>query len=130
MRVSDIVAVPQVTPTLATTTNVFTKVVLVRRLSARVVHRPVPVVDAVARPGAVPVAEYFAFISKTSERSFAYADTLGDLALGTAGAAVAAVVVHRLRREDASPAADGPPAARARRALTTRADTSHLENLD
>lgn len=42
------------------------------------------------------LAEYFAFISRTSERSFAYGDTLGDLALGTAGAIVAGVVVHRL----------------------------------
>ncbi len=41
------------------------------------------------------VAEYFAFISRSSEREFAYADTLGDLALGTAGAVVAAVVIHR-----------------------------------
>jgi hypothetical protein len=44
------------------------------------------------------LAEYFAFISRHSEREFAYADTLGDLALGTAGAVVAAVVVHRLWR--------------------------------
>ena len=44
------------------------------------------------------LAEYFAFISRSSERSHAYADTLGDLALGTAGAVVAGVVVHRLRR--------------------------------
>jgi hypothetical protein len=41
------------------------------------------------------VAEFFAFISKSTEREFAYADTLGDLALGTAGAVVAAVVLHR-----------------------------------
>ena len=41
------------------------------------------------------VAEFFAFISKSSEREFAYADTLGDLALGVAGALVAAVVIHR-----------------------------------
>ncbi len=41
------------------------------------------------------VAEFFAFISKSSEREFAYADTLGDLALGVAGAVVAAVVIHR-----------------------------------
>jgi len=44
------------------------------------------------------LAEYFAFISKTSERSLAYGDTLGDLALGTAGAVVAGIAVHRLRR--------------------------------
>ena len=41
------------------------------------------------------VAEYFAFISRSTEREFAYADTLGDLALGTAGAVLAAVVIHR-----------------------------------
>lgn len=41
------------------------------------------------------VAEFFAFISKSSEREFAYADTLGDLALGVFGAVVAAVVIHR-----------------------------------
>ncbi len=41
------------------------------------------------------VAEYYAFISRSTEREFAYADTLGDLALGTAGAVVAAVVIHR-----------------------------------
>jgi hypothetical protein len=40
------------------------------------------------------VAEYFAFISRSTEREFAYADTLGDLSLGTAGAVVAAVVIH------------------------------------
>ena len=44
------------------------------------------------------LAEYFAFISRHSERSFAYADTLGDLALGTLGAVVAALVVHGLWR--------------------------------
>jgi hypothetical protein len=41
------------------------------------------------------VAEYFAFISRSTEREFAYADTLGDLTLGAAGAVVAAVVIHR-----------------------------------
>jgi len=41
------------------------------------------------------LAEFFAFISRSTEREFAYADTLGDLALGTAGAVVAAVVLHR-----------------------------------
>jgi len=44
------------------------------------------------------VAEYFAFISRSTERTFAYADTLGDLALGTAGAVVAGVAVHRMGR--------------------------------
>lgn len=41
------------------------------------------------------VAEFFAFISRSTEREFAYADTLGDLTLGTAGAVVAAVLIHR-----------------------------------
>lgn len=40
------------------------------------------------------VAEFFAFISRSTEREFAYADTLGDLSLGTAGAVVAAVAIH------------------------------------
>lgn len=44
------------------------------------------------------VAEYFAFISRSTEREFAYADTLGDLSLGTAGAVLAAVVIHRAWR--------------------------------
>jgi hypothetical protein len=42
------------------------------------------------------VAEYFAFISKSTERTFAYADTLSDLSLGTIGAAVAGLVIHHL----------------------------------
>ena len=46
------------------------------------------------------VAEYFAFIGRSSEREFAYADTLGDLSLGTAGAVLAAVAVHVLWRCD------------------------------
>lgn len=47
------------------------------------------------------LAEYFAFISGSVERRFAYTDTLGDLGLGTVGAVVAAVVVHRAwRRAD------------------------------
>lgn len=46
------------------------------------------------------VAEFFAFISGSTEREFAYADTLGDLSLGTAGAVVAAVAVHRVWRRD------------------------------
>jgi hypothetical protein len=41
------------------------------------------------------VAEFFAFISRSTEREFAYADTLGDLTLGAAGAVVAALVIHR-----------------------------------
>jgi len=46
------------------------------------------------------VAEFFAFVSRSTEREFAYADTLGDLSLGTAGAVVAALAVHRLWRHD------------------------------
>jgi hypothetical protein len=44
------------------------------------------------------LAEYVAFISRHTERTFAYADTLGDLALGTLGAVAAALVVHGLWR--------------------------------
>ncbi|WP_122819115.1 hypothetical protein [Nocardioides pantholopis] len=40
------------------------------------------------------LAEYVAFVSQHSERFEAYADTLGDLALGGLGAVLAAVVVH------------------------------------
>lgn len=47
------------------------------------------------------LAEYFAFISRSSERAFAYGDTLGDLGLGAAGAVVAALVVHRLQDQPA-----------------------------
>jgi hypothetical protein len=40
------------------------------------------------------IGEYFAFISNhSSEREFAYADTLGDLGLGTFGSLVAALVI-------------------------------------
>ncbi len=42
------------------------------------------------------IGEYVAFVSRSSERRFAYADTLGDLGLGTLGAVVAAGTVHRL----------------------------------
>lgn len=44
------------------------------------------------------IAEYFAFIANSTEKRFAYADTLGDLALGSLGAVVAGIVVHRLWR--------------------------------
>jgi hypothetical protein len=44
------------------------------------------------------IAEYFAFISRSTERRFAHADTLGDLGLGTCGALVAALVVHQMWR--------------------------------
>lgn len=39
-------------------------------------------------------AEYFAFISRSPDLQRAYADTLGDLALGTLGSIIAAVVVY------------------------------------
>lgn len=53
---------------------------------------------AVGATGAIvwEIGEYFAFISGSSERRFAYTDTLGDLGLGVLGATVAAVVIHRL----------------------------------
>ena len=40
------------------------------------------------------IAEYFAFLSDATEKSGVYADTLGDLAMGTLGTVVAALVVH------------------------------------
>jgi hypothetical protein len=43
------------------------------------------------------LAEYAAFLSRSSERAFAYGDTLGDLTLGVLGSLVAAVVVHQAR---------------------------------
>jgi hypothetical protein len=42
------------------------------------------------------IAEYFAFVSKSSERAGAYDDTLGDLALGTTGTVLAALIVHAM----------------------------------
>jgi len=53
---------------------------------------------AVGATGAIAweIGEYFAFISGSSERHFAYADTLGDLGLGTMGAITAAVTVYAL----------------------------------
>lgn len=51
---------------------------------------------AIGATGAVAweIGEYFAFISGSSERHFAYADTLGDLGLGVLGAITAAAVVR------------------------------------
>ncbi|MGH1563307.1 hypothetical protein [Mumia sp. DW29H23] len=40
------------------------------------------------------LAEFAAFLSKSTEREGAYTDTLGDLALGTLGCVVAAVSIH------------------------------------
>ncbi len=45
------------------------------------------------------LAEYVAFVPDSPEAATAYADTLGDLALGLIGGAVAAVVVSRLPEE-------------------------------
>jgi hypothetical protein len=45
------------------------------------------------------LAEYVAFVPNSPEAATAYADTLGDLALGLIGGAVAAVVVSRLPRD-------------------------------
>ncbi len=60
----------------------------------RVVERAL----AVGATGAIAweIGEYFAFISGSSHRHFAYADTLSDLGLGVFGALVAAVVIHRM----------------------------------
>lgn len=44
------------------------------------------------------LAEYFAFLSTSVERNGAYADTLGDLSLGTLGAVLAGLAVHALWR--------------------------------
>jgi len=53
---------------------------------------------AVGATGAIAweIAEYFAFISTSSERHGAYTDTLADLGLGVLGAFIAALVIHRL----------------------------------
>lgn len=48
--------------------------------------------------------EYYAFVARSAESATAYPDTIGDLALGWAGAVVAAIVVagshHRVGRPD------------------------------
>ena len=44
------------------------------------------------------IAEYYAFISTSSERQGAYTDTLADLGLGTLGTLTAAIVIHHLWR--------------------------------
>ncbi|WP_132156082.1 hypothetical protein [Kribbella antiqua] len=43
------------------------------------------------------VGEYYAFIRNSSELQTAYTDTLGDLALGTLGALLAGLIIHRAR---------------------------------
>lgn len=45
------------------------------------------------------IGEFLAFVSDSSERRFAYADTLGDLSLGVLGALIAGLVVHQLWRQ-------------------------------
>jgi len=42
------------------------------------------------------IAEYFAFLSKHTERNGAYADTLADMALGTTGTLAAVLIVHHV----------------------------------
>lgn len=42
------------------------------------------------------IAEYFAFLSKSTERRSAYTDTLGDLALGSFGALFAGMAIYAL----------------------------------
>lgn len=67
-------------------------------------HRSAPLIRVVERALAVgatgaivwEIGEFFAFISGSSEREFAYADTLSDLGLGVIGALFAAVVIHRM----------------------------------
>jgi hypothetical protein len=50
------------------------------------------------------LAEYAAFISTSTEKHFAYEDTLGDLGLGLLGAVVASLAVHAVRsRPDERP---------------------------
>lgn len=45
------------------------------------------------------LGEYIAFVRHSAELQTAYTDTLGDLALGTLGALLAGLIVHRVRRE-------------------------------
>ncbi|TXL57489.1 hypothetical protein [Aeromicrobium terrae] len=47
------------------------------------------------------VWEYFAFVTRSPEHPDAYADTVGDLALGWIGALTAAIVVAEIRRRHA-----------------------------
>lgn len=45
------------------------------------------------------LGEYVAFVRHSTELQTAYTDTLGDLTLGTLGALLAGLIVHRVRRE-------------------------------
>jgi hypothetical protein len=62
------------------------------------------------------IGEFFAFVQGSSERRFAYADTLGDLGLGVLGALLAGLVVHQLWRQGrlagVEPITEQPAAAR------------------
>jgi len=51
------------------------------------------------------LVEYVTFIHDSPERATAYTDTLGDMALGTAGALCAGFVVVSRRHTRADPAA-------------------------
>jgi hypothetical protein len=44
------------------------------------------------------LGEYVAFVRHSPELQTAYTDTLGDLALGSLGALVAGLIIHRVRR--------------------------------
>jgi hypothetical protein len=64
------------------------------------------------------IAEYAAFLRISGERIDAYADTLGDLALGGIGAVMAAVVVWRLSRTGRLVEPPLPSPVRSRRSRT------------
>jgi hypothetical protein len=69
--------------------------------------------------------EYASFVSKSTERSWAYTDTLGDLGLGWLGSAFAAYVIHALwRRQHLSSAVPILASATAR----DRASADHLHD--
>ncbi|MDN5743565.1 MAG: hypothetical protein L0H31_00420 [Nocardioidaceae bacterium] len=75
----------------------------------RVVERAL----AVGATGAIAweIAEYYAFISGGTERTFAYTDTLSDLTLGVLGSFAIALIIHALWRQgqlrEAAPQLDG-----------------------
>lgn len=55
------------------------------------------------------LAEFFAFLRWSPERRNGYADTLGDLSLGTLGAVAAAAAIHVLWRQGRLTDAAAPP---------------------
>lgn len=65
------------------------------------------------------VAEYVAFISKSTEKRSAYSDTLGDLALGAVGALVAALIIHTWRARRWVPRSTSPRSSRRSTSTTT-----------